>query len=61
MPQRPPLIADIRFTSAQVERARLAGVDTSTWQVNDDVVRNVPVGGSRVFADNWPNPSSYPG
>ena len=36
MPQKPPLIADIRFTNQQVELATLAGVDTTAWKVNDD-------------------------
>ena len=67
MPQKPPLIADIRFTNQQVEQATLAGVDTTAWKVNDEVQQNrpnsldQPPSGSRLFVDNWPNPDIFPG
>ena len=62
VPQRPPLVTDIRFTNDQIQRAKLAGIDTSAWQIDTELQQNRPdPKGSQAFASNWPNPSSYPG
>ena len=64
VPQRPALITDIRFTNSQIQLASQAGVDTTAWKLDPELLQDRPDGnskGSHAFAANWPNPSTYPG
>merc|ERR1711935_1051189 len=64
VPLRPALISDIRFTNVQINLASDAGIDTTAWNIDPDLIQDRPPvnsKGSHAFAANWPNPTTYPG